>query len=125
MALVLTEDQQMLKTSAADFVKKESPVTRVRQLRDSDDATGYSPQLWNRMSELGWPAILIPEEYGGLGMGYVEMACVLEECGRSLVPEPLLSTVLLGANAVLLGGSDAQKKEILPSVAEGSRTMAL
>lgn len=118
MALVLTEDQQMLKSSAADFVKKESPVTRVRALRDSDDATGYSPQLWSRMSELGWPAILIPEQYGGLGMGYVEMACVLEECGRSLVPEPLLSTVQHG-------GSDAQKQDILPSVADGSRTMAL
>lgn len=125
MALVLTEDQQMLKTSAADFVKKESPVTRVRQLRDTDDPVGYSPQVWAKMAELGWPAILLPEEYGGLGMGYVEIACVLEECGRTLVPEPLLSTVLLGANAVLLGGSDAQKKAILPGVADGSRTMTL
>ena len=125
MALVLTEDQQMLKTSAADFVKKESPVSRVRHLRDSDDPVGYSPQLWAKMAELGWPAILVPEDLGGLGMGYVEMACVLEECGRALVPEPLLSTVLLGANAVLLGGSDAQKKAVLSSVADGSRTMAL
>ena len=125
MALVLTEDQQMLKTSAADFVRKESPVTRVRQLRDSGDPVGWSPELWSKMSALGWPAILIPEEHGGLGMGYVEMACVLEELGRNLVPEPLLSTVLLGANAVLLGGSDAQKKEILPSVADGTRTMTL
>ncbi|MFN2377697.1 MAG: acyl-CoA dehydrogenase family protein [Candidatus Binatia bacterium] len=125
MALVLTEDQQMLKSSAADFVKKESPVTRVRQLRDSDDPVGYSPQLWAKMAELGWPAILLPEEHGGLGMGYVEMACVFEECGRNLVPEPLLSTVLLGANAVLLAGSDEQKKAVLPSVADGSRTMAL
>ncbi|HXC49270.1 MAG TPA: acyl-CoA dehydrogenase family protein [Candidatus Limnocylindrales bacterium] len=125
MGLVLTEDQQMLKSSAADFVKKESPVARVRQLRDSDDPAGYSPQLWAKMAELGWPAILIPEEYGGLGMGNVELACVLEEFGRNLVPEPLLSTVLLGANAVLLGGSDQQKKEILPSVADGTRTMTL
>jgi len=125
MALVLTEDQQMLKTSAADFVKKESPVTRVRQLRDSDDAVGYSPKVWGKMAELGWPAILIPEEFGGLGMGNVEMACVLEECGRSLVPEPLLSTVLLGASAVLLGGSTEQKQALLPSVADGSRTMTL
>ena len=125
MALVLTEDQQMLKSSAADFVKKESPVTRVRQLRDSDDPIGYSPQVWAKMAALGWPAILLPEEYGGLGMGYVEMACVLEECGRNLVPEPLLSSVLLGANAILLGGSEAQKQALLPSVADGSRTMAL
>ncbi|MFN2427469.1 MAG: acyl-CoA dehydrogenase family protein [Candidatus Binatia bacterium] len=125
MALVLTEDQLMLKNSAADFVKKESPVSRVRQLRDSDDPTGYSPQVWGKMAALGWPAILLPEAYGGLGMGYVEMACVLEECGRNLVPEPLVSTVLLGANAVLLAGNDAQKTALLPSVADGSRTMAL
>jgi alkylation response protein AidB-like acyl-CoA dehydrogenase len=125
MAFVLTEDQQMLRTSAADFVKNESPVTRLRDLRDSDDPVGYSPKVWAQMAELGWPAIPVPEEFGGLGMGAVELACVLEECGRSLVPEPLLSTVLLGANAVLLGGSDAQKQEILPSVADGSRTMTL
>jgi alkylation response protein AidB-like acyl-CoA dehydrogenase len=125
MAFVLTEDQQMLKTSAADFVRKESPVTRVRHLRDSDDPIGYSPQVWAKMAALGWPAIPIPEEFGGLGMGNVEMACVLEECGRTLVPEPLLSTVLLGAGSVLLGGSEAQKKDVLPAVAEGTRTMSL
>src|SRR5205085_8631917 len=83
------------------------------------------PQLWTKMAELGWPAIPIPEEYGGLGMGNVEIACVLEEFGRNLVPEPLLSTVLLGANAVLIGGSAQQKKEILPGVADGTRTMTL
>lgn len=125
MALVLNEDQQMLKASAAEFVKKESPLSRVRQLRDSDDPVGYSPQVWAKMADLGWPALLVPEQYGGLAMGYVEMACVLEECGRTLVPEPLLSTVLLGANAVLFGGGEAQKKEILASVADGSRTMTL
>jgi alkylation response protein AidB-like acyl-CoA dehydrogenase len=125
MALVLTEDQQMLKSSAADFVKKESPVVRVRHLRDSDDPVGYSPDVWRRMAELGWPAILVPEEQGGLGMGNVEIACVFEECGRNLVPEPLLSTLLLGANAVLLGGNESQKSAILPSVADGSRTMTL
>ncbi|HEY2773567.1 MAG TPA: acyl-CoA dehydrogenase family protein [Candidatus Binatia bacterium] len=125
MGLVLTEDQQMLKSSASDFVRNESPVSRVRHLRDSDDPVGYSPELWAKMAALGWPAILIPEDCGGLGMGYVEMACVLEECGRALVPEPLLSTVLLGANAILLGGSSEQKKTLLPPVAEGSRTMAL
>ena len=125
MAFVLTDDQQMLKDAAADFVKKESPVSRVRQLRDSDDPVGYSPAVWAKMAALGWPAIPLPEEFGGLGMGSLEMACVLEECGRSLVPEPLLSTVLLGAGAVLLAGSDEQKAAILPGVADGSRTMTL
>ncbi|HYC56335.1 MAG TPA: acyl-CoA dehydrogenase [Candidatus Binatia bacterium] len=125
MALVLTDDQQMLKRAAADFVRKESPVSRVRHYRDSDDATGFSRDLWRKMAELGWQAILIPEAHGGLGMGYVELACVLEECGRGLVPEPLLSTVLLGTNAVLLAGSDAQKADMLPHVADGSLLLTL
>ncbi|HYC01417.1 MAG TPA: acyl-CoA dehydrogenase family protein [Candidatus Limnocylindrales bacterium] len=125
MSLVLTDDQQMLKRAAADFVRKESPVARVRHYRDSDDAVGFSLELWRKMAELGWQAIIIPETYGGLGMGYVELACVLEECGRSLVPEPLLSTVLLGANAVLLGGSEAQRSDMLPRVADGSLLLTL
>jgi alkylation response protein AidB-like acyl-CoA dehydrogenase len=125
MALVLTDDQQILKRTAADFVKKESPATRVRQLRDAQDPIGFSRELWAKMAALGWQAILIPESYGGLGLGYADMACVLEECGRQLVPEPLLSTVLLGANSVLLAGSESQKQEVLPAVADGSLLLAL
>jgi len=125
MGLVLSEDQQMLKKAAADFVKKESPVSRVRVLRDSDDPVGFSRDLWAKMAGLGWPAIAIPEDDGGLGMGCVELACVLEEGGRSLVPEPLLSTVLLGAGALMLGGSQAQKADLLPRVADGSALMTL
>jgi alkylation response protein AidB-like acyl-CoA dehydrogenase len=77
------------------------------------------------MAELGWQGIIVPEEYGGLGMGQLELACVLEECGRNLVPEPLLSTVLLGANALLLAGSDEQKRELLPRIVDGSLLLAL
>jgi alkylation response protein AidB-like acyl-CoA dehydrogenase len=120
MSLVLTEDQIILKQSAADFVKKESPVSRVRKLRDDNDPDGFSRPLWQKMAELGWQGLLIPEQYGGLSMGYVDLACVFEECGRSLVPEPLLSTVALGANAVLLGGNEQQKQDILPRIADGS-----
>jgi alkylation response protein AidB-like acyl-CoA dehydrogenase len=125
MSLVLTEDQVLLKQSAADFVKKESPVSRVRKLRDERDPDGFSRALWRKMAELGWQGILIPEQYGGLSMGFTDLACVLEECGRNLVPEPLLSTVALGVNAVLLGGIDEQKREILPRVAEGSLVMTV
>src|SRR5262245_61469357 len=125
MSLLLTEDQQILKQSAADFVKNESPVSRVRHYRDDRDALGFSRELWAKMAELGWPAILLPESYGGLGMGYKDLACVLEECGRNLVPEPLLSTVLLGANTVLLAGSERQKQELLPLVASGRMLLAL
>ena len=125
MSLVLNEDQQILKQTAAEFVRKESPLSRVRQLRDTSDPLGFSPQLWSKMAELGWQGILIPEAYGGLGMGYVDMACVLEECGRNLVPEPLLSSVLLGANAVLLAGNEAQRQDILPKVADGTMRLSL
>jgi len=125
MSLVLTEDQQLLKRTAGEFVKKQAPLTRVRQFRDGADPLGFSRDLWGKMAELGWPGILIPEDYGGLGMGYLEMACVLEECGRNLAPEPLLSTVLLGANAVLLGGTADQKNALLPGVVEGSKLLTL
>lgn len=125
MGLVLNEDQTMLRDSAADFVKNESPLSRVRELRDSQDPLGYSPKIWQKMAQLGWQGILVPEEFGGMGMGMVEMACVLEECGKNLVPEPLLSTCVLGAQAVVLAGSDAQKQAVLPSVADGSLIMAL
>lgn len=125
MSLVLNEDQVILKQSAADFVKKESPVSRVRKLRDERDPDGFSRALWRKMAELGWQGMLIPEQYGGLSMGYMDLACVLEECGRNLVPEPLLSTVALGANTVLLGGSEEQKREVLPRVADGSLVMTV
>ena len=125
MSLVLAEEQQLLKQSAADFVRRESPVSRLRELRGARDADGFSRALWARMAELGWQGILVPEQYGGLGMGHLEVACVLEECGRNLVPEPFLSTVLLGANAILLAGSEAQRAELLPSVVDGSMLVTL
>lgn len=120
MALVLDADQQMLKQAARDFVKKESPVSRVRKLRDERHPEGFSRAMWRKMAELGWQGIVVPAEYGGLGMGMTELACVLEECGRNLVPEPLVSTLGLGTSAILLGGTEAQKSELLPRVADGS-----
>jgi alkylation response protein AidB-like acyl-CoA dehydrogenase len=120
MALVLDQDQQMLKQAAADFVRRELPVSRLRKLRDERDPDGFSRAVWRKMAELGWLGILIPTAHGGLGMGMTELACVLEECGRNLVPEPLISTLALGTSAILLGGSEAQKVELLPGVADGS-----
>ena len=74
---------------------------------------------------MGWTGIIFPEEFGGAGMGYGELGMVLEECGRVLAPEPFLSTVLLGGNAILLGGSDPLKKELLPGVCSGERILAM
>jgi len=77
------------------------------------------------MAEMGWSGIVFPEDYGGAGMAYGELGVVLEECGRVLAPEPFLSTVLLGGNAILLGGSDSLKKDLLTGVCSGDRILAL
>ncbi|MBS1104692.1 MAG: isovaleryl-CoA dehydrogenase [Deltaproteobacteria bacterium] len=125
MQLVLTEEQELLAKTAGDWVREHSPVTRVRQLRDTNDPTGFSRPLWKQMAELGWVGIVFPEQYGGAGMGYADLAVVLEALGRTLAPEPFLSTVLLGGQALLVGGSDAQKKAWLPGLCEGGKLLAL
>jgi alkylation response protein AidB-like acyl-CoA dehydrogenase len=119
MQLVRSEDQELLAKTAADFVAENSPVARFRQLRDSGDPVGFSRPLWKQMAELGWVGIPFPEAYGGADMGMAELACVLEELGRTLAPEPFLSTVLLAGEALRRGGSDPQKKRWLTAIAEG------
>jgi acyl-CoA dehydrogenase len=125
MQLVLTEDQELLAKTAADFVAERSPVTRVRQLRDSGDQDGFSRALWKEMAELGWVGIPFSEDVGGADMGIAELAVVLEALGRNLAPEPFLSTVLLGGSALQLAGSDAQKSAWLPKLCEGEALLAL
>lgn len=125
MQLVLTEDQELLAKTAADFVREHSPVSRVRELRDRRNDVGFSRSLWKQMAELGWVGIRIPEAYGGAGMAMADLAVVLEELGRRLAPEPFLSTVLLGSEALLHGGSDAQKQAWLPAVAAGEKLLTL
>jgi acyl-CoA dehydrogenase len=125
MDLVLTEDQDLLSKTAADFVAEHSPVSRFRKLRDTRDATGFSRELWKEMAGLGWVGIPFPEEFGGAGLGFAELAVVLEQLGRKLAPEPFLSTVLLGGQALLLGGSDAQKKEWLPRLVSGDAILSV
>jgi alkylation response protein AidB-like acyl-CoA dehydrogenase len=125
MALVLTEEQEMLQETARDFVRERSPVAALRELRDAKDATGFSRSLWKEVSELGWAGIIFPEELGGAGLGYAELGVVLEETGRTLMANPIVSTVLLGGSAILLGGNETQKKDVLPAVCEGDRILAL
>ena len=123
MAFVLTEEQEILQRTTREFVAGKSPMKRVRDLRDKGET--FSRALWQEMAGLGWVGLLLPEQYGGAGLGYVDLMVVMEELGRGLVPEPMLPTVLLGANAILLGGSDAQKEAHLPAVASGERLLAL
>ena len=125
MQLVLTEDQELLAKTAADFVAEQSPVARVRQLRDAGDPDGFSRPLWKQMAELGWVGIPFPEDVGGADMGLAELAVVLEALGRSLAPGPFLSTVLLGGGALQLGGSEAQRAAWLPKLCEGEALLAL
>jgi len=125
MDLVLTEDQELIAKTAADFVKEKSPVSRMRALRDANDATGFSRALWREMAELGWVGLAFPENLGGAGLGFAELAVVLEELGRTLAPEPFLGTVLLGGQALLLGGSDAQQQAWLPKLCAGDAIVTL
>lgn len=124
MALVLTEDQELLAQTARDFVRTNSPVSRLRALRDGQDM-GFSPDMWQEMAQLGWAGILIPEEYGGAGMGLADLAVVLEAAGRNLAPEPFLSTVLLGGQLLADAGSPEQKQTWLPGIATGEKILAL
>ena len=101
MELVLSEDQEFIARTAQEFAAEKSPVSRFRALRDSGDETGFSREVWKEMADLGWTGILFPESVGGADLGMAEMAVVLEALGRTLAPEPFLSSVLLGGQAVL------------------------
>jgi alkylation response protein AidB-like acyl-CoA dehydrogenase len=125
MSLALTEEQELLRNTAREFVGEHSPVKELRRLRDSNDPVGFSRPLWKRMAELGWAGIVLPEELGGADLGYAELGIVLEECGRTLAATPFVSTVLLGANALLLAGNGTQQKDVLAAVAKGAVVLAL
>jgi alkylation response protein AidB-like acyl-CoA dehydrogenase len=125
MQFSLSDEQQLLRDSAAAFVRDNSSLKRIRALRDSKDADGFSRDLWKQMAELGWLGIVFPEEHGGLGLGYKDLALVLEEFGKGLMPEPWLSTVLLGGGAVWRGGKAAQQEAVLPRLIGGELLLAL
>jgi len=123
--LVLSAEQELLQQTVREFVAGRSSLKRVRGLRDDGDPEGFSRTLWAEMARLGWLGIVLPVEHDGLGLGYMELMVVMEELGRGLMPEPMLSTVLLGGTALLLGGSAAQQEEHLAPVAAGERLLAL
>lgn len=118
MTFTLNDDARMLKDSARDFFREQAPVTRLRKQRDAKQ-NGRDPELWAEIAALGFAGVIIPEEYGGSGLGYVALGAVLEEAGRTLVASPLHSSALAGASALLLAGTDAQKAEWLPKIASG------
>ncbi len=125
MPLVLNEDQNMLKDSAKSFCSDNAPISQLRQLRDSKDEDGFDKDTWRQMVELGWTGITVPEEFGGLGFGYMGLGVVMEECGRTLTASPLFATAVLGTSAILHGGSQEQKSELLGQVVAGEMLLAL
>ena len=125
MPLVLNEEQRLLRDTARDFLTSNAPVRALRKLRDEHDPLGYDTGLWRQMAQLGWASIILPEEYGGLDFGFTGLGVVLEECGRTLAASPLFATAAVGASALLLGGSEQQKAELLPRLASGELTLAL
>ena len=125
MALVLTEEQSMLRDSARGLIGDKAPVSHLRQLRDSRDATGFSRELWKNFAEIGLAGLLVPENFGGSGLGCVEAGVVMEEIGRTLMPSPFLSTAVLAASALTRRGSHAQRSEFLPKISTGELVAAL
>ena len=125
MQFSLSDEQILLRDSAAAFVRDHSSLRRIRALRDSSDGDGFSRELWARIAALGWLGIPFAEADGGLGLGLKELALVLEEFGKGLLPEPLLSTVLLGGTAIQRGGSDAQRAALLPALIGGELLLTL
>jgi alkylation response protein AidB-like acyl-CoA dehydrogenase len=122
---VLSEEQTMLRDAAKSWVSEKSPVTAFRKLRDGGNADGFDRAAWKEMADMGWAGIIIPEEFGGSGLGYLTLGLVLEEAGRTLTASPLISTALVATSALLLAGNDAQKKEWLPKIAEGKAIATL
>jgi alkylation response protein AidB-like acyl-CoA dehydrogenase len=117
------EEQELLRSTARKFFENECPSAAVRALMDSAEA--MTPELWTKLAEQGWLGLIYPEAYDGMGLGLVDLVVLMEEMGRAVVPGPYFSAVLLGGQAILEAGSEAQKKEWLPQIAAGAKRVSL
>ena len=123
MDLGLNETQQMLRNSAREFLQAECPDTYVREMEE--DERGYTPEMWQKVAEQGWLGLIFPEQYGGVGLSYLDLSVLLEETGRALLPGPFFSTVVMGGMAIMDAGSEEQKQELLPQISEGQLIVTL
>ena len=123
MELGLNEAQQMLKNSAQEFLETECTVDYVRAMEI--DENGYTQEVWQKVAEQGWLGLIIPEEYGGVGLEYQDLTILLEEMGRYMLPGPYFSTVVLGGMTINDAGTEDQKKELLPRISEGQINVTL
>ncbi len=118
-----SEEQEMLRDATRRFLDNECPTSFVRKMMEDDSA--HATEMWKKVAEQGWPAILIDEAHGGVGGSFLDMVVILEEMGRSLLPGPFFATALLGTPAIIAGGSQEQKSAILSGVAAGETTLTL
>ena len=125
MKLVLSEEEQFLKDTAKNFADERSPISHFRSLRDNNDPKLWDKDIWSEMVKLGWPGILIPEEFGGSNFGVTGIGVILQECAKTLTPSPLFATGVLGAYAITQFGNDDQKSNYLPKIVSGEITIAL
>ena len=123
MLFGLTDSQQLMKNSAREFLAAECPSAEVRRLMETE--TAHDPNLWRKMAEQGWMGLPFSDDYGGMGLGMVEMAAVMEEMGRALVPGPYVSAVTLAGAALAMAGSEAQKQKYLGPVCRGESVATL
>jgi alkylation response protein AidB-like acyl-CoA dehydrogenase len=117
MDFAFSEEQEMLRASAREFLTKECPSSYVRRMLEAEDA--WDEAFWKKLAGMGWTGLGIPEEYGGVGT-FLDLVVVLEEAGRALLPGPFFSTMGLAVPTLLEAGSEAQKKEVLTDVAAGT-----
>lgn len=121
----LSEEQQMIKDQASAWVREQAPVSTFRAMRDQGIAQGFFSETWQAMIEMGWTGLVVPEPYGGAGLGYQTLGLVLEQLGRNLVAAPLYASSVVGAAALMHSGSEDQKQALLPKIADGSRLVVL
>jgi alkylation response protein AidB-like acyl-CoA dehydrogenase len=123
MDFALSKEQKMLQKAAREFLVGSCPKSLVREMEES--RTGWSPELWKETASLGWLGLVLPEEYGGQGMGFLDLAAFLEQAGRACMPGPFFPTVVLGCMTILDAGNQAQKSEYLPRIASGELIVTL
>ena len=122
MDFSLNEVQKMLRKTARDFLKNECPPSVIKEI--ANDEKGYSPQIWQKMAQLGWQSLIFPDQYGGGNGTFLDLVILLEETGRALLPSPLITTVL-GGTIILENGSNEQKAALLPGIARGDLIISL
>ena len=124
MALIINEEQNMLKSSAKELLNLKSPISLMREMRD-DNYNQFNSNLWTEMVEMGWTALTIPEKYNGLNFGYVGLGQVLEEMGRNLTVSPIISTVLTSTSLISFSKNEVLKNKLFQEIMSGKKLCAL